>query len=180
MLYLMLALITTNIVHNTHKILKSLERRIVILNVSKETFLMIQDGQHAMFISNKKLLENQDRMLTLKKQLVNKYWIKNAEFMSIPQIPSMIKINSSNFLIDNRKPIERILLITGNPKVKLTEYANPADSSTLFVADASNKLWKIQQWETETDKLLLRFHAVPEKGPLILESQHSMFSVLKN
>jgi len=179
MLYLMLALITTNIVHNTHKILKSLERRIVILNVSKETFLMIQDGQHAMFISNKKLLENQDRMLTLKKQLVNKYWIKNAEFMSIPQIPSMIKINSSNFLIDNRKPIERILLITGNPKVKLTEYANPADSSTLFVADASNKLWKIQQWETETDKLLLRFHTVPKMGPLILESQHSVFSALK-
>jgi hypothetical protein len=179
-LCLLIAIGTTSIVQNTHKILKSVERRIVIMNVSQETFIMIQDGQHAMFISNKKLLENQDRMLTLKKQLANKYWIKNVEFMSLPQTASMIKINSREFLTDNRKPIERILLITGNPKVELTEYANSSDSSTLLVADASNKLWKILQWETEADKLLLRFHAVPKMGPLILESQYSMFSVLKN
>lgn len=179
-LYLLFALGTTSIVHHTHKILKSFERRIVILNVSQQTLLMIQDGQHAMMISTKKFLENYHGIAILKKQLASKYWIKNIEYMSIPPIPSMIKLNNSEFLIDKRKSIERILLISGNPTLELIEYATPADSSTLLVADASNKLWKILEWETEADKLLLPFHAVPKMGPLILESQHSVFSALKN
>jgi hypothetical protein len=179
-LYLLIALGTTSIVHHTHKILKSFERRIAILNVSQETFLMIQDGQNAIMISNRKLLETPQRISILKKQFANKYWIENIEFMSIPKSPSMIKINCSDFLINNSKNIKHIFLITGNPKVELKEYTKPADSSTLFVADASNKLWKIQQWETDADKLLLRFHAVHEKGPLILDSEYSIFSALND
>ena len=75
--------------------------------------------------------------------------------------------------------LKRILLITGNPMVELKEYSDRLDSSSLLVADASNKLWKIQQWETEADKLLLRFHGVAENGPIILESQNCMFPALK-
>ena len=54
------------------------------------------------------------------------------------------------------------------------------DSSAMIIADGSNKLWKIQQWEKEADKLLLRFHALAEKGPIIMESRHNVFSALKN
>ena len=72
------------------------------------------------------------------------------------------------------------MLIAGNPRFELKEYSDQADSSSLFVADASNKLWKIQQWETEADKLLLRFHGVAEKGPIILESLNCMFPAFKN
>jgi len=179
-LYFMIAIGATSVVHNTHKTLKSLERRITILNLYQETFVMLQEGENAIMISKERTPENNRRISTLKKQLVNKYWIKNIEFMSIPQIPCMLNINSSELITDNRININRIMLITGTPKVEIIEYANQADSSSVFVADASNKLWKIQQWETEADKLLLRFHAVPEKGPLILESQRSMFSALKN
>ena len=179
-LYLMITIGLTSIIHSSHKTLKSFERRITILNLYQETFVMIQYGQNAMIVVNKKLLENHHLLSTLKKQLVNKYWIKNVEIMSIPEIPCMIKINSSEFPTYNIKNIKHIVLIIGTPNIKLKEYSIPGDSSTLFVADASNKLWKIQEWETEADKLLLRFHAVPEKGPLILESQRSMFSVLKN
>ncbi len=179
-LYFVIAIGATSVVHNTHKTFKSLERRITILNLYDETSIMIQDGQHAMIISNIRLLEDNHRISTLKKQLVNKYWIKNVEFMSIPNKPCLININSSDFTKDKKIDINRIVLITGTPKVELKEYANLGDSSILIVADASNKLWKIQQWETEADKLLLRFHAVREKGPLILESQRSIFSALKN
>ena len=170
----------TSVVHYAHKTMKSFEQRIAVLNLHQETLVMIQDGQNAMIISNKRLLENQHRISTLKKQLVNKYWIKNVEFVSIPKTPCIININNSEFQTDNKINIKRIVVITGTPTVELKEYAKPGDSSILFVGDASNKLWKIQQLETEADKLLLRFHAVFEKGPLILESQHSMFSALKN
>jgi hypothetical protein len=50
----------------------------------------------------------------------------------------------------------------------------------LLIADASNKLWKIQQWQTEADRLLLRFHSVAEEGPLVMEKSAHTFSVLKN
>jgi hypothetical protein len=140
---------------------------------------MIEHGQYALLIANKELLENHPSITALKKQLTNTYWIEKFEFLSIPKTPSIITINSSSFLTDKKGNIKSILLITGNPRFELKEYSDQADSSSLFVADASNKLWKIQQWETEADKLLLRFHGVAENGPIILESQNCMFPALK-
>ena len=179
LLYLIFVFSFTCIVYNSHKFLKSTEKRIVILNISGETCIMIENGQYALLIANKELLENHIRIVALKKQLTNKYWIEKFEFKSIPKTPSIIKIISSSFLTDKKGSIKRILLISGNPRFKLKQYSDQATSSSLFVADASNKLWKIQQWETEADKLLLRFHGVAEKGPIILESQNCMFPALK-
>jgi competence protein ComEC len=179
LLYLIITFSFTCIVYNSHKLLKSIEKRIVILNVSGQTGIMIEHGQYALLIANKELLENHPSITALKKQLTNTYWIEKFEFLSIPKTPSIITINSSSFLTDKKGNIKSILLITGNPRFELKEYSDQADSSSLFVADASNKLWKIQQWETEADKLLLRFHGVAENGPIILESQNCMFPALK-
>jgi competence protein ComEC len=61
-----------------------------------------------------------------------------------------------------------VLLISRNASVTLKELVtviNPA----IVVFDASNSLWKIENWKKECEQLLLRFHSVPEQGAFIME-----------
>ena len=63
------------------------------------------------------------------------------------------------------------MILTGSPRIQLEDLPIQNEKKLRIVADGSNKLWKIQQWETEADRLLLHFNSVAKEGPLILESQ---------
>lgn len=62
-----------------------------------------------------------------------------------------------------------ILLFSHNPGVDIKELVS-AVRPAIIVFDASNSLWKIQQWKSDCEELLLRFHSVPEQGAFVLET----------
>ena len=61
-----------------------------------------------------------------------------------------------------------LLLISHNPSVKIKDIVK-AVKPAIVVFDASNNLWKIQNWKKECEQLLLRCHSVAEEGAFILE-----------
>jgi hypothetical protein len=152
----------------------------VILNTLGNTCILVQEGPQGILIANIEILNNHKKKSELKKQLANFYSINSFEFKSIPKTPSLIGINETFKPNPSQKNQGRILLITGNPNIQLKDLVGQINDSTLLIADASNKLWKIREWEREADKLLLRFHSVSEKGPVVLENNACIFSALKN
>ncbi|MEO6538473.1 MAG: ComEC/Rec2 family competence protein [Ferruginibacter sp.] len=61
-----------------------------------------------------------------------------------------------------------ILLISKNPNLHIADITT-AVTPAIVVLDASNSLWKIENWKKECEQLLLRCHSIPEKGAFILD-----------
>jgi competence protein ComEC len=59
-----------------------------------------------------------------------------------------------------------VLLITGNPKVNISDLAEVFHPQ-MVVMDASNSMWKIAKWQKACDALLLPHYSVSEKGAFI-------------
>lgn len=58
-----------------------------------------------------------------------------------------------------------IIILSDNVWVKFNELSILKPSLIIF--DASNSLWKIEQWKTECEKLHLRYYSVPSSGAYI-------------
>ena len=59
-----------------------------------------------------------------------------------------------------------LLVISRNPRLKIADLLTALKPS-IIVFDASNSLWKIEEWKKECSALLLRFHSVPEQGAFV-------------
>lgn len=62
-----------------------------------------------------------------------------------------------------------VLVISHNPKLKIADITS-AVTPAVIVFDASNSLWKIEQWKKECSLLNLRFHVAGEQGAFILNA----------
>ena len=65
--------------------------------------------------------------------------------------------------VDQRNEIVDIIILSGNPKIYLTQLAAAFDCKQ-YVFDSSNPLWKIQYWKKDADNLHLRHHSTSEQG----------------
>jgi competence protein ComEC len=70
---------------------------------------------------------------------------------------------------DSVIPVD-ILLLSHNARIRITSIAS-AVRPAIIVFDASNNLWKIENWKKECEELHLRFHSVAEEGAFVLEIQ---------
>ena len=61
-----------------------------------------------------------------------------------------------------------MILLSKNCRVPVENLAQVFDCKE-YVADASNSLWKIEQWKEACKTLHLRFHSVPEQGAFITD-----------
>lgn len=81
----------------------------------------------------------------------------------------LLFVDSASTLAALRSPpVVDVLLFSHNPVVDIKELLL-AVKPGVVVFDASNSLWKIQQWKSACEELLLRFHSVPEQGAFVLE-----------
>lgn len=174
---MILSLFTITSLYQNFQKISSYKRRIVVLNIPRQTCFILQNGNQGLLIANEKLTSNNRKINWIKTQLKNQYWLDNIEIKSIPNTSLIIILDNLPHELDDRK--RKFVMITGNPNLKLENLSDLVDSSTLLIADPSNKLWKIQQWETEADRLLLRFHSVVKNGPFVFESPNTLFSTKK-
>ena len=61
-----------------------------------------------------------------------------------------------------------VIIISKNPKLYIPQLAQVFNCNQ-YVFDASNSLWKIEQWKKDCEELHLPFHSVPEKGAFIMD-----------
>lgn len=81
--------------------------------------------------------------------------------------------NKSILLLDSSfapqaLPAADIIIISQNPRLDLRRLSLGSKPQWI-VMDASNALWKIQQWKSQCEELLLRSHSIPEQGAFVLD-----------
>ena len=64
--------------------------------------------------------------------------------------------------VAQRIPVD-IIILSGNPKIYLTQLATVFDCKQ-YIFDNSNPLWKIRYWKKDADSLHLRHHTISEQG----------------
>lgn len=77
-------------------------------------------------------------------------------------------IDSANiFLPSSQKVALDYVVISKNPKIKIGDITQTFECGQ-YIFDASNSLWKIEQWKKECEELHLQFHSVAEQGAFII------------
>jgi len=59
------------------------------------------------------------------------------------------------------------IILSKNPRLNIVNLAQTFDCK-FYIFDASNSLWKIEQWKKECEELHLHFHSVSEQGAFVI------------
>jgi len=71
-----------------------------------------------------------------------------------------------SFLPQEKKTRLDFMVLSNNPDIRISNLA-AAFNCPVIVFDASNRLWKIEQWMKECDALHLQGYSIPERGAFI-------------
>jgi len=87
---------------------------------------------------------------------------------------SYLKDQSLLIHLNKSSKDRRAILLSGfEQSIPFLEQLIPKeDMSIQFIADGSNKLWKIKQWEKDAQEVHLRLHSTPEKGAFLIPCDH--------
>ena len=169
--YQTIAFLTMSLVQLADTLHHKEYKRIGVLNVYGKTCIFLQKGETGVIATNMNLQENKKALLEIREQIGAAYWIKDFKFVTTPATPSLMSIDVEKITGLNQKKISNMLILTGSPRIQLEDLPIQKEKEQMIVADGTNKLWKIQQWEKEADRLLLHFNSVAKEGPIIFESQ---------
>jgi competence protein ComEC len=142
-------------------------KQLLYLNFKGETCIIHQHGKNAMvfvssgFLNNRQLLKKQ--MKTFRNELGIEHW-QIQPLLNQPAIIEYVSQEKSNRFIH----LSRLTNTISN----LRQLPAALTDSVLILADGSNKLWKIKQWEKQAQELNLRLHSIPEKGAFIIPCHH--------
>ena len=148
-------------VHLTEKMRHRKTREIHVLNLYGSTAIIHQHGHHAILTASASLLDNRKKTKELLSQTGIALGIEHWKIESFPDDPVMISLKK---VLEN-KPW---LLLCHAKSISLSNLKNEINKKSLIVADASTPVWKINQWEKESQKLHLRFKSIPEEGPFTI------------
>jgi competence protein ComEC len=145
------------------------KKRIAVLQVYGKTCVLLQQGETGVLATNIDLIKDRKTLVDITNQLGAAYWIRNFEIVPAPNKPFLLSVDVENLLGIKQKNTDRLVVLSGTPRIRLVDLPLQNKKNLFIVADGSNKLWKIQQWEKEADRLLLQFNSVAKEGPIILD-----------
>ena len=145
-----------------------LEKKAIALNLKQATAIVIQQGRNGLMAISESQIEVQQPLQKLLKETGHATGIKHWQIRSLPNLPLIITLSSSNKKTKSEVKANNIILISGNPGLTLEEMKINKRNCEKIITDGSNKLWKIQQWEKEAYGLHLPLHSTAEKGPVTL------------
>ena len=169
--FLALTFCLMSLIHLIDIINHKRKKRIAVLQVYGKTCILLQHGETGIIATNLDLKENRKTLQDITNQLGAAYWIRNFEFVSAPNKPFLLSVDVENLIGNKQKNPATLLVLSGTPRIQLIDLTLKNKKNLIIVADGSNKLWKIQQWEKEADRLLLHFNSLAKNGPIIIDQQ---------
>ena len=148
-------------VHLIEKMQHRKTRAIHVLNLYGATAIIHQHGHHAIMTVSASLLDNRKKTEELLSQTGIALDIEHWKIQSFPEDPVMI----SQQKVPENKPW--VMLCHGK-SISLSDLKNEINKESLIIAGASTPVWKINQWEKESQKLHLRFKSLSEEGPFMI------------
>lgn len=153
------------------------QKQLVVYNVPQHAAIDIIDGKKYAFYGDDILQE--DGFLQnfhLKPSRVAHQVTKIISLKNVVENERCIQFGNKKLIwvdqiyqtIDPAKIETDIVIITGNPKLKLYELVENIHP-TVIIADGTNSYYKIAQWQKQADSLHLRFHSVADKGAFVMD-----------
>jgi competence protein ComEC len=150
----------------------AMQKALVVYNVRQKTAIEFTEGiYHQAILSNNFTAGDEKNALWS----THKVWHLTTETdrLSLPTGTSMFKKNDKIILtLDSTKNFAEqqikadIIILCGNCKLSLADVYNHYQAR-IIVADASNSMWKIEQWQKEASTLPLRFHSTSKNGAFV-------------
>ena len=166
--WLLISVCALSIIQFSDMLFRARKARIVVLNIPGQTCVLIQKARIALILGNEEIFKD-SKFNNIVEQLRATYWIKEIDFRSFPAEQNLLNINIGILSNDTSYQNKYFILLTKTAEIEIHQLNIPFEAIKGVIVDRSNKLWKIRQWETESDRLLLRFHSVAEAGPFIFE-----------
>jgi competence protein ComEC len=141
-------------------------KQLLFLNFKGETCIIHQHGKNAVVLASSSFLNNRQQLNKQLKSFRNILGIEHWQLQPLQNQATLIEytLGKSNKFIHVSYLTHTISNLMQLP-IALTD-------SVLLLADGSNKLWKIRQWEKQAQELHLRLHSIPEKGAFNIPCQH--------
>ena len=155
------------------------QRKLVVYNVSRHRAIDFVSGNNYHFLGDSILLqEGMLQNFNLKPGRIAMQLLNATDTVTnLVTTQSFFLFNRYKILVIDKAiyfdsatqkvPLDMILL-SHNPKITIAQLA-AGFNCRLYVFDASNSLWKIDQWRKECEELHLRSYSVPEKGALVVD-----------
>lgn len=155
------------------------QQKIIVYNVPRHPAIDLVQGTQYQFIGDSALREDALlRNFHLKPARIamglNSHSVllvpafKDGHFWQFGKMRIGLIDKTSRFETPDQKIEMDILIISGNPRIRIAELQRVFDCP-LLVMDAANSLWKIAKWKSECEALNLRCYSVPEEGAFILD-----------
>jgi competence protein ComEC len=155
------------------------QKKIIVYNISQHQAIDFIKGNEYHFIGDSVLKENNLLVnynispvrtglhANHHSDLPGVFYKKN-NFCRFYNITFLIVDSSVNY---DRLPAKikiDYIAVTKNPKLKIEDLVKNFNCNN-YVFDASNSLWKIDQWKKECEELHLQFHSVSEQGAFVTD-----------
>ena len=142
-------------------------KQLLYLNYKGETCIIHQHGRKAMVLASSGFLNSGQLLKKQLKTFRNELGIEQWEIQTLQNLPAIIEYVAQ----EKRNRFIHLSRLT-NTISNLSQLPASLTDSVLILADGSNKLWKIKQWEKQAQELNLRLHSIPEKGAFIIPCHH--------
>ena len=146
------------------------QNKLIIYNIPKHAAIDVIEGTHYLFtgdISDPSLERFHLRPSRLQYGVTGTDSLSNTvirgSIIAGRQKSVLIINKSTHFPTQSQKIPVDIIVLSGNPKIYLSQLATVFDCKQ-WVFDSSNPLWKIRYWKKDADSLHLRHHTVSEQG----------------
>jgi competence protein ComEC len=153
------------------------QQKFMVLNMRENSAMGWLGGTSAVYFHSKNVVDNEKKILKMFSDINIHYHVKKMKRLQFEDGQNLI-ITIAGFRIirltgnsgpHNIHPVPAdIVILSHNYRGKLSEFT--AESRCrIVIADATNNLWKIQEWKKQAEQLHLRFHSVPEQGAFLLD-----------
>lgn len=143
------------------------KNEIMVLYIKNETFVLHRHGKTGKILTSTDFFEDKVRFKQVLLALGNELGIENWEYTLLNKKPLVLELYN-----DQKEGQILIFSALGNQSPSIQQFINQWPKTTTVIADGSNTLWKIRQWEKEGQELHLRLHSIQEKGTFVMPCQH--------
>lgn len=164
---LLIIILLLGLSHHTYRYQLLSIRQIIILHLKNETFIVHQHGKTAMLYCSKRFAANTIKSSHQINQINLHLGIASYQIVVFENQPSLIRVNE----LSSKKTMKVLHGMDESlEQLKQLRIENPANY--ILIADGSNKLWKIRQWEKQAHELHLRLYSTQENGAYFLPCKH--------
>ncbi len=155
------------------------QQRWLVLNTPHHSGLLLVRGRHAYFSGDSDLIKQPATYRFYVRPVMQEWGLQHPpQFLSASSPSSfmvrmgnrriMVIGNDFHEMIDSRPVQPDIILIRHQPSLNFNKIG-AFGRNAIWIFDASNALWKIEQWKKQCDALHLRCISIPENGALFMD-----------